>query len=367
MLIIFNKSGSEFQVDFQFDSFSQGDTNIHIIDVIVEDTAFNNYNYNAYVQFLREGESTPSPKMMMTYKKIEHNGVEYQGYSYKMATDWYTSIAGNLKTTIEIKQYSNGKLLNNKAYGIVNIPIQAAVSEIAEVNTTITNEEYIALVESINSKLNVADYDINKTWYDSEEDFADHCISHMKTYPNDRKVFFASIGDTETIRYECVALVKQDTEEGTYSCVVVSPSSIQTYEMSSTDDYPKKVPTSYDTLNLLGLNVVGEITAGEPKSSRGVVTRNYLWNNYYDRQDTDTNFVDVHNNQNIYGKKLFADKTTFNSGITTSEVRANGSNLQLGTNNTTIDVQNGKVVVNGQQLREKKEQQTLKEEKYLQN
>lgn len=199
-------------------------------------------------------------------------------------------------------------------------------------------------------KFNKEDYDINKTWYDVEEYFADHCISHMKTYPNDRKIFFASIGDTETIRYECVGLVKRDIEEGTYSCVVVSPSSIQTYEMSSTDDYPRKVSTSFDTLNLLGLNVVGEITAGEPKSSRGVVTRNYLMNNYYDRQDTDTNFVDVHNNQNIYGKKLFADKTTFNSGISTTEIRTNGSNLQLGTNNTTIDVQNGKVVVNGQQL-----------------
>ena len=147
MLITFNKSGSLANIDFQYDSFSQGDNNIHIINVIIDDESFNNLDYNGYVQFLREGETTPSPKLIMTHTE--------KGYTFKMNTEWYTAIAGTLKMTIEIKQYDEDGLQSNKAFGVINIPVMESVSGISEVETTITNEEYLALVNSLNEKANV--------------------------------------------------------------------------------------------------------------------------------------------------------------------------------------------------------------------
>jgi hypothetical protein len=147
MLITFNTSGSLANIDFQNDSFSQGDSNIHIIDVIIDDESFNNLDYNGYVQFIREGETTPSPKMIMTHTA--------KGYTFKMKTDWYTAIAGTLKMTIEIKQYDENGLQSNKAYGVINIPVMESVSGISDVETTITDEEYLALVNSLNKKANI--------------------------------------------------------------------------------------------------------------------------------------------------------------------------------------------------------------------
>ena len=154
MLIVFNKAGSEFSVDFQYDSFSQGDSNTHIVDVIVEDTTFSNYEYNAYVQFLRNGEKEPSPKLIMATKRMEYNGNYYSGYTFAMQSDWFTAIAGTLKMTIEIKKYSNGGLQSNKAYGVVNIPVQESVSTEGDVDSGITKEDYNAMIELINSKVN---------------------------------------------------------------------------------------------------------------------------------------------------------------------------------------------------------------------
>jgi hypothetical protein len=227
MLIVFNKSGSEFSVDFQYDSFSQGDSNTHIVDVIVEDTTFSNYEHNAYVQFLREGEKEPSDKLIMATKRMEYNGNYYNGYTFRMGSDWFTAIAGTLKMTIEIKKYSNGSLQSNKAYGVVNIPVQDSVSSQAEVESKITDEEYTAMVELINSKLNIDDYDIAKSWYDSEENFADNCITEVMQENGKRKIFFTSIGDTST-RYEAIGLVNQ--QNGTYYCVVYSPTGTSLYK-----------------------------------------------------------------------------------------------------------------------------------------
>lgn len=154
MLIIFNKSGSLLNVDFQYDSFSQGDMNVHDIDVIVLDDNFENYNFNGYVQFLRQGETEPSPKLIMTNKaNLMYNEKTYNGYTFRMESDWYTAIAGTLKMTIEIKQYGDNGLASNKAYGIVNIPIQESVSAISQVESTITNEEYNSLLRLMNEKM----------------------------------------------------------------------------------------------------------------------------------------------------------------------------------------------------------------------
>lgn len=154
MLIIFNKSGSLLNVDFQYDSFSQGDMNVHDIDVIVLDDDFENYNFNGYVQFLRQGETEPSPKLIMTNKaNIEYNEKSYNGYSFKMESDWYTAIAGTLKMTIEIKQYGDNGLTSNKAYGIVNIPVQESVSGHSQVESIITNEEYNSLLRTMANKV----------------------------------------------------------------------------------------------------------------------------------------------------------------------------------------------------------------------
>ena len=154
MLIIFNKSGSLLNVDFQYDSFSQGDMNVHDIDVVVLDDGFENYNFNGYVQFLRQGETEPSPKIIMTNKaNIMYNEKSYNGYTFRMESDWYTAIAGTLKMTIEIKQYGDNGLASNKAYGIVNIPIQESVSAISQVESTITNEEYNSLLRTMANKV----------------------------------------------------------------------------------------------------------------------------------------------------------------------------------------------------------------------
>lgn len=155
MLITFNKSGSLVNIDFQNDSFCQGDSNVHTIDVIVDEKGFKNGRYNCYIQFLREGETTPSPKLIMSNKVISYNDTKYSGFSFQMASDWYTAISGILKATIELKRYNTDGVESNKAFGVINIPVMESVSGISDVETTITNEEYLALVNSLNEKANI--------------------------------------------------------------------------------------------------------------------------------------------------------------------------------------------------------------------
>lgn len=194
MLITFNKSGSLANIDFQYDSFSQGDNNVHIINVIIDDESFNNLDYNGYVQFLREGETTPSPKLIMTHTE--------KGYKFKMNTDWYTAISGTLKMTIEIKQYDENGLQSNKAFGVVNIPVMESVSGISEVETTITNEEYLALVNSLNEKANLK---------------AENTFTGKTTFNNgvhfNSVVNFSNMEDSDYVEGQRVAVVYTFDEE----------------------------------------------------------------------------------------------------------------------------------------------------------
>lgn len=153
MIVHFNQISGDIIEIINNEHFVQGDMNTHDIDVIF-DNSFDNTNYNAYIQFLRQGESIPSPKLVMTPKIITYNNETYRGYSFKVQTNWYTAIAGTLKATIEVKEYTDDGLQSNKAYGIVNIPIEDAVDDNPQVDSTITDEEYLALMNLVNSKLN---------------------------------------------------------------------------------------------------------------------------------------------------------------------------------------------------------------------
>lgn len=180
--------------------FVQGDTNTHDIDVIF-DFGFDNTNYNAYIQFLRHGETKPSPKLVMTPKVITYNDEIYRGYSFKVQTDWYTAIAGTLKATIEVKEYNDDGLQSNKAYGIVNIPIEDAVDDNPQVVSTITNEEYLALINLINSKLNIVDekvHLIEDTNITSYSQFSAACIAH-KTKNNTTRIYLGHVSSQPTI------------------------------------------------------------------------------------------------------------------------------------------------------------------------
>lgn len=301
MLIIFNKSGNEFNVDFQYDSFSQSDSNVHIVDVIVDDTAFSNYDYNGYVQFLREGEKQPSDKFIMTTKRFERNGNYYNGYTFKMQSDWFTAIAGTLKMTIEIKKFSNGALQSNKAYGVVNIPINASVSAQAEVETSITDAEYNAFVELINSKFNKDDYDIDKTWFDSEDDFANDIMSQVVREPSKRKIFFTRIGD-EPIRYEAIGLVYQ--RYGDYYCNVYSADGINRYMREGI--YAIKVTFSADDVTLNKLMVYNKASVPAPTEDRDAVNRKYLTDNFYDKKYIEDELEDYIKLSGLDSAKLIA-------------------------------------------------------------
>ena len=180
--------------------FVQSDTNTHDIDVIF-DIGFDNTNYNAYIQFLRQGETKPSPKLVMTPKTITYNNEGDKGYSFKVQTDWYTAIAGTLKATIEVKEYNDDGLQSNKAYGIINIPIEEAVDDNPQVVSTITDEEYLALINLINSKLNIVDekvHLIEDTTMTNYDQFVAYCYSHSTTY-NRNKIYFGVVSNEPTI------------------------------------------------------------------------------------------------------------------------------------------------------------------------
>lgn len=199
MIVHFNQISGDIIEIINNEHFVQGDMNTHDIDVIF-DNSFDNTNYNAYIQFLRQGESIPSPKLVMTPKIITYNGKTYRGYSFKVQTNWYTAIAGTLKATIEVKEYTDDGLQSNKAYGIVNIPIEDAVDENPQVVSSITDEEYLALINLVNSKLNIIDekvHFIEPTNITSYSQFADACRSYMTL--STPRIFLSSIYEEPVI------------------------------------------------------------------------------------------------------------------------------------------------------------------------
>ena len=171
MLIKFQPNGTEFAVEYQGDRFVKGDVGVHEVNVVVLDENFDKYNSVGFVQFRRNGETKSSPAIAMSNKTYNIAGATYNGYTFKMNSEWYTAIAGVLRMTVEIKEYSDVDKV--KAYGIVEIKVEDSVAE--DVPTTITEEQYNGLIEILKSKLDIADEKVyylkNKT-YESYNDFA---------------------------------------------------------------------------------------------------------------------------------------------------------------------------------------------------
>lgn len=304
MLITFTQSGSLFNVDFQFDSFNQGDNNTHIVDVAVLDESFSNYEYNGYIQFIREGDKLPSDKFIMANKRILVDGVAYNGYTFKMASDWYTAVAGVLKATIEIKKFSNGVMESNKAYGIVNIPVQASVSAISEVDSKITDEEYNSLVDLINSKLNKDDYDIEDLGYlDTNEDEAiKTAIQHRLNNYSNSNIYKYTI-PTPGGKVDGIVILGYDLSA--MWAVSISGNNIKSFEVDTTKNEVVLInrdvnvqQLSSTKANISNIKVNTNIEVPAPVGDANAVNKYYLDSNHYNKNEIDSSLQNVETNLN---------------------------------------------------------------------
>ena len=286
MLITFTQSGSLFNVDFQFDSFNQGDNNTHIVDVAVLDESFSNYEYSGYIQFIREGDKMPSDKFIMANKRIVIDGVAYNGYTFKMASDWYTAVAGVLKATIEIKKFSNGVMESNKAYGIINIPVQASVSAISEVDSKITDVEYTSLIEQINTKLNAYNYDFkNLGRFASEKAFAQTCESDYYNSSMQSKNFAYKgyIVDSANNQYTAFGLVGHRNSAGmNFDSMVITQKGITCYQQGY------EVATQMPKVEVSDLKVNMTTSVPYPTSNESAINKYYLDSNHYKKDAVDS-------------------------------------------------------------------------------
>ena len=299
MLITFTQSGSLFNVDFQFDSFNQGDNNTHIVDVAVLDESFSNYEYSGYIQFIREGDKLPSDKFIMANKRIVIDGVAYNGYTFKMASDWYTAVVGVLKATIEIKKFSNGVMESNKAYGIVNIPIQASVSAISEVESKITDEEYVSLVDLINSKLNKDDYDIEDLGYlDTNEDEAiKTAIQHKLNNYSNSNIYKYTI-PTPGGKADGIVILGYDFSA--MWAISISSNNIKSYQVDTTKNEVVLInrdvnvqQLSSTKANISNIKVNTNIEVPAPVGEANAVNLYYLNENYYNKVNIDSTINNV--------------------------------------------------------------------------
>ena len=204
----------------------QSDMNVHTIDVIFNQE-FDNTQYNCYIQFLREGETKPSPKLPMTPEIITYGEGTYRGYTFKATTEWYTAIAGTLKASIEIKQYEETGLETNKAYGIVNIPIEQSLSDSPEVESTLTTEEYDSFMAVINAKLNIDDEKVKhiETTFNTENDFAIEVLKKTEEIGKPR-LFLATIATSAANKRNVVGIC-QKASSGNYVLILDGNGSIK--------------------------------------------------------------------------------------------------------------------------------------------
>lgn len=337
MLIIFNQSGSEFNVDFQYDSFSQGDSNTHIVDVIVEDTTFSNYEYNAYVQFLREGEKQPTDKLPMSPKRFERNGNYYNGYTYKMKSDWFTAIAGTLKMTIEIKRFSNGTMQSNKAYGVVNIPVQVSVSAQSEIETNISDEEYNAMIELINSKLNRDEYAIYDVGTFTHLKNVAHAVLDHKNRNEGKFVYIGKVEDTAMgFSKDVVAVAGYDNSHSSDSYRTIMMYDNQLVVYGGLDNEQIETITIPDILTQK-VKVVNSIEVPTPTQDASAVNKKYLETNYDKKEDV------VHTSgekeEVITGEKTFTEPIKVDDGY--------GWRSSYGSGGFAIQVENNNGLLNG--------------------
>ena len=149
MIVIFTPRGNSFEVNYQGETFTKGDDTAHTIYAIVSDDSINSTNFQGFITFRREGELESSPKLPMAYGYVDYAGMKYKCFKFDMERAWYTAVAGTLATTIEIRQYLQTGAISNKAFGIINIPIQDSV--VKDFDTSITKEEYNAMMKLIES------------------------------------------------------------------------------------------------------------------------------------------------------------------------------------------------------------------------
>lgn len=175
MLIVFNERTNYQKINYDGESFVKGDYSVHTIDVIMKHaTEYDTYTYTGSIYFKRE-DNQSSPKLVMTPKLIEYDGKLYNGYTYKMEGEWFTALAGVLTATIDISQYNEAGLATNKAYGKIEINVEDSVSNVDE-PSTITKEEYSALINFLNAKLNVVDEKVKELGdFNNIKLFADAC------------------------------------------------------------------------------------------------------------------------------------------------------------------------------------------------
>lgn len=293
MIVQFNQISGNIINIVNNEHFVQSDTNTHDIDVIF-DTGFDNTNYNAYIQFLRQGETKPSPKLVMTPKVITYNNEVYKGYSFKVQTDWYTAIAGTLKATIEVKEYNEDGLQSNKAYGIVNIPIEEAVDDNPQVVSTITDEEYLALINLVNSKLNIDDekvHLIEDTTISSYSQFVDACIAHKTKY-NTTRIYLGHVSSQPTI-----ALVDQNDD-----VTIISSTGVIT--KITRDGVETKITLKQVTVDSLKVESYFE-SSGNFKAGQAQFTGLASFDDRIYSNAITTEYLTAMNTSSFYGKATF--------------------------------------------------------------
>lgn len=280
MIVIFSDVDGTITRIVNEEHWVQSDRNAHDIDVIFNQS-FDNTEYNGYIQFLREGESQPSPKLIMTPKIITYGEGTFRGYSFRVQTEWHTAIAGTLKATIEIKQYEDTGLETNKAFGIVNIPIEEALSDNPEVESTITNEEYLALINAINAKLNIDDekvyYFKNKT-FPTNEDFVDVCRNH-KSKNKTTNIYLGNVALNPTL-----AIISDNDEV----VVISSTGEFYLYDQSNGERPLTMKYLQIEELTITKLLDVSQalLLCKAPTQINHAVNLGYLQTNYRDKTQT---------------------------------------------------------------------------------
>ena len=193
---------------------------------------------------------------------------------------WFTAIPGPLKLSFEIVDIN--EILTTDEYSIwINSSITSSNDKIT-LNAVEFNNIINFIQNGYDLKLNKENYDIDKTWFDCEEDFADDIMDQVVREPSKRKIFFTSIGD-EPIRYEAIGLVYQ--HDGNYYCNVYSAKGINSYMREGI--YAIKVTFSADDVTLNKLMVYNKISVPSPTEDRDAVNKKWLSENYDTKTTTE--------------------------------------------------------------------------------
>lgn len=212
---------------------------------------------------------------------------------------WFTAIPGPLKLSFEIVDIN--EILTTDEYSIwINSSITSSNDKIT-LNAVEFNNIINFLQNGFDLKLNKENYDIDKTWFDSEDDFADDIMNQVVREPSKRKIFFTSIGD-EPIRYEAIGLVYQ--HDGDYYCNVYSAKGINSYMRQGI--YAIKVTFGADDVTLNKLIVYNKASVPAPTEDRDAVNRKYLTDNFYDKKYIEDELEDYIKLSGLDSAKLIA-------------------------------------------------------------